>query len=124
MNATLATAIVSAWIVAVRQSGEPDEICSQSRKPVPTVSNDAAAPTMSASHHACAKAWSATPALLRIAATVANVYAPIVASVSGGWLGWPGKPRRGFMAAALPQQPVEERVVGERPVRADRVLRD
>ena len=33
---------------------------------------------------------------------MANVYAPIVASVSGGWLGCPGKPRSGFMPTALP----------------------
>src|SRR5204863_5411354 len=102
MNATLATAFVSAWIVAVRQSGVPDEIFSQSRKPVETVKREVQAPTISASHHACANACSATPNVLRIAATVANVYAPIVASVSGGWLGCPGKPRRGFMALPYP----------------------
>src|SRR5579884_3506427 len=102
MKNTLAVAFVTAWIVAVRHSGVPDEICSQSRKPVETVSSDEAAPTMSASHHACANACSATPALERIAATVENVYAPIVASVSGGWLGCPGKPRRGVIPSPYP----------------------
>src|SRR3954453_8660184 len=123
-NPTLATAFVGAWVVAVRHRGVPVEICSQSRKPVATVKREEQAPTISASHQPCANACSATPNLLRIAAIVANVYAPIVTSVSGGWLGCPGKPRSGFMGTLLPQLPVEQRVVGERSVRPDRVARD
>jgi hypothetical protein len=70
---TLATAFVSAWIVAVRHSGVPDEIFSQSRKPVRTVNSEEHAPMMRASHHAWANACAATPALLRIEAIVPNV---------------------------------------------------
>ena len=60
-------------VVAVRQSGVPREICSQSRNPVDAVKTVVISPRMSASHHACANASSATPSLLRTAASVANV---------------------------------------------------
>jgi hypothetical protein len=49
-----------------------------------TVSAELAAATTSAGHHACAKAYSETPSFERIAAMVANAYAPIVTPVSGG----------------------------------------
>src|SRR5690242_16700719 len=100
---TVAVAFESAWMLAVRFNGVPLEITSQSRKPVSTVTSEKQAATIRASHHAWAKPWSATPTLLRIAATVAKVYEPIVASVSGGWLGCPGKPRSGFMPPAFPR---------------------
>src|SRR3954453_6122645 len=94
---TLATAFVSACNVAVRLSGVPDEIVSQSRNPVRTVASEVIAPTTSASHQACANPCSATPSLLRTAAIAAKVYAPIVASVSGGCDGCPGNPRSEFI---------------------------
>jgi hypothetical protein len=81
---TVAVAIVTAWRFAVRLRGVPLEIFSQSSAPVSTVSAEEIAPTRSASHQPRAKPCSATPALLRIAAIAANVYAPIVTSVSGG----------------------------------------
>src|SRR5690348_16049567 len=99
----LPAAIVNACRVAVLFNGVPLEIFNQSRSPVATVSDDEMAPTRSASHHPCANPCRATPALLKIAAMVAKVYAPIVASVSGGWLGWPGKPRRTFMRGSYPR---------------------
>src|SRR3954447_22959848 len=52
----------------------------------------------------------------------------MVASVSGGWLGWPGKPRSGFMRRRYPPAPplqleAVEGVRRQRPVRTPRVGR-
>ena len=44
-------------------------------------------PAISASHHAVVVLCSVTPSLERTTIAVANVYAPIVASVSGGCSG-------------------------------------
>src|SRR5215216_2834785 len=90
---TLAVALTNACVVAVRLSGVPGVIVSQSTNPVRTVTLDQIAPTTSASHQAYAPLWAVIPRTWITAAIVANVYAPIVASVRGGWIGWPGRPR-------------------------------
>ena len=74
-------------------SGVPGLITSQSAKPAAIVASEVTMPTTSASHQPCANPCSAMPSLERTAAIVANVYAPIVASVSGGCSGCPGTPR-------------------------------
>ena len=70
--------------VAVRQIGEPHSSVSQSAKPVNAVSEVAISPTTSAIHQAWAAVMCAMPTTLASPATVATVYEPIVASVSGG----------------------------------------
>ena len=59
--------------VAVRQSGVPRVIRSQSAKPVRAVGAVTISPTISASAQPCAASSSAIPTLLRTEATVANV---------------------------------------------------
>ena len=59
--------------VAVRKSGVPRSIRSQSAKPVSAVGTVRTRPTISASAQACAAAFSAIPTLLSTAAIVANV---------------------------------------------------
>ena len=66
------------------QSGEPHSMVSQSANPVSAVRTVTSSPTTSASHQPPAAAMCATPITLATAITVAAVYAPIVASVSGG----------------------------------------
>src|SRR2546430_8775539 len=78
--------------VAVHQSGEPHSIVSQSAKPVSAVNTVTSSPTTSASHQPCAAPTWAMPTTLATAITVAAVYAPIVASVSGGGNGGPRNP--------------------------------
>ena len=78
---------------------------SQSASPVSAAKAVKPRPTSSASHQALVRLPSDTPAKARIPSTVAVVYAPIVASVSGGCSGCPGNPRTRYeslMAALYP----------------------
>ena len=79
--------------VAVRQSGVPHSIESQSISPVSAVGTVKINPTTSASHQPCEAPTWAMPTMLANPITAEAVYAPIVASVSGGWSGCPGRPR-------------------------------
>src|SRR6188768_2360772 len=93
------------WYVAVHQSGERQVIESQSASPVMAASAVNPSPTRRASHQAFVRLPSETPAKARIPSTVAVVYAPMVASVSGGCSGCPGNPRTRYeslMAALYP----------------------
>ena len=73
MKKTLAVALASACMVAVRLSGVPDSIVSQSRNPVATVTVEKMAPITSASHQPYAPACDVIPTTWMNAATVANV---------------------------------------------------
>ena len=59
--------------VAVRQTGVPVSIRSQSTKPVVAVRSVERSPKISASHHACAPAFVLIPSTSAVAATSANV---------------------------------------------------
>jgi hypothetical protein len=61
------------WIVAVRQSGVPQVMPSQSTKPVTAVAPVTISPTISASHQAVAMLASETPTALRTANAAAAV---------------------------------------------------
>ena len=62
-------------------------------KPVSAVSTVTTRPASNASHQPWAPAVCRDPDRTSVsAAIVANVYMPIVASVSGGWIGCPGSP--------------------------------
>ena len=71
----------------MRHSGVPRGISSHSANPVIAVGAVRISPAIRASHHAVAVLCSLTPSLERTAIAAANVYAPIVASVSGGCSG-------------------------------------
>jgi len=70
--------------VAVFHSSLPHSIDSQSASPVSAVGTVKMSPAMSAIHQPYAPAFCVMPRTSASAATVANVYVPIVASVSGG----------------------------------------
>ena len=61
------------WAVAVRQSGVPDSIPSQSAKPVIAVGIVESSPKTSASHQPCVAAFVLIPSTSASAATSANV---------------------------------------------------
>ena len=70
---TLAVAITSACVVAVRFSGVPGVIVNQSRKPVRTEPTDMIAPNTRAIHQPYAPACDVMPTTCANAAAVANV---------------------------------------------------
>jgi hypothetical protein len=61
------------WSVAVRHSGVPRLMSSQSRSPVSAVGPVTIRPAISASHHAAARFSSLTPSLEKTANAVAPV---------------------------------------------------
>ena len=84
---TVAVTMASRWVEAVFQSSEPHSIVSQSRNPVSAVGTVRISPKINAIHQPYAPAFCVMPVTSAKPATVANVYVPIVASVSGGWIG-------------------------------------
>ncbi len=71
-NTALASSIATMCAVAVRQSGVPLGIRSQSKKPVVAVRSVESSPKMSASHHACVAECVLIPSTSAVAATSAN----------------------------------------------------
>src|SRR6186997_3290356 len=103
---TVAASITARCAVAVRQSGVPDVMSSQSTKPVIAAGAVAIKPTMSASHQAVAVLCSLIPSLDTTAIAAETVYAPIATSVRGGWRGWPATPlSKNFIAYLLASTP-------------------
>ena len=90
---TVAVTIAIMCVVAVFQSSVPRVIVSQSSRPVSAVGTVKIRPTISAIHQPYAPEFSVMPSTSARRRDGRERVVPIVASVSGGWIGWPGSPR-------------------------------